>query len=176
MDFFATFTALEAHLTDRGHGIAIVGGIAMAAYGMTRTTLDLDVVVPGRAQDSLVRYLESEGFETLHLSSGYSNHLHPDPERGRIDVIYVRGETSDSLFRGLRQVEISADQRFPVVRPEHLAALKVFAMENDPSRRFRELEDIRYLMTLPEVDRGEIRRQFEKHGMEDRYDELAATL
>jgi hypothetical protein len=63
-----------------------------------------------------------------------------------------------------------------VPRPEHLAAMKVFAMKNDPSRTFRELEDIRFLLTLDGVDREMVRGYFEKHGLGHRHDEILTTL
>jgi len=98
MNFLSVLEKLEAFLRDRGYPCALIGGLSMAAYGMPRTTLDLDVVVPGEAQEELVAFLENEGYETLYRSEGYSNHLHGDSEKGRVDVVYVRGETSRRLF------------------------------------------------------------------------------
>jgi hypothetical protein len=60
----------------------------------------------------------------------------------------------------------------PVPKPEHLAAMKVHAIKNDPARRHQELADIRFLMSLPGVDRGEIRRYFESSGLGELYDDL----
>ena len=42
--------------------------------------------------------LESLGYETLYVSSGYSNHLHPLPFMGRVDFVYVPGDTAHVLF------------------------------------------------------------------------------
>jgi hypothetical protein len=64
------------------------------------------------------------------------------------------------------------DVTAPVPRPEHLAAMKVQAMKNDPRRRLRELADIQFLLGLPGVDAREIRGYFERAGLLDRYDEL----
>jgi hypothetical protein len=60
----------------------------------------------------------------------------------------------------------------PVPRPEHLAAMKIHAMKNDPSRTFQELADIQYLLRLPGVDELEIRGYFEKSGLLEKFDEL----
>jgi hypothetical protein len=59
-------------------------------------TLDLDVATEASAQEALIAFMESQGFVTLHRSPGYSNHRHP--RRGRVDFMYVRGETADRLF------------------------------------------------------------------------------
>lgn len=62
--------------------------------------------------------------------------------------------------------------RVPVPRPEHLIAMKVVAMKNDPRRTYQDMADIQFLLQLPEVDRDSVRAQFEKHGMGERYREL----
>lgn len=64
---------------------ALIGGFAMHAYGVPRATIDLDFVVPVGAQDGLIRHLENHGYETLHRSPAYSNHLHRDAALGRVD-------------------------------------------------------------------------------------------
>jgi hypothetical protein len=88
---------------------------------------------------------------------------------GRVDVVFVGGGTRDALFAGVRWVGGPGGNKIPVLRPEHLAAMKVFAIKNDPSRTLSELDDIRFLLTLDEVDSDQVRRQFEKHGLEDLY-------
>ena len=59
---------------------------------------------------------------------------------------------------------------------EHLAAMKIHAMKNDPSRAFQEMADIQFLMTLPGVDRDEIRAYFDKSGQLERFHELERSL
>jgi len=176
VEFERVLDAVTGFLDRQGVPSALIGGLAMAAYGLPRTTLDLDFVVPGDAQDALVEFLEGMGYGTLHRSSGYSNHVHSDPGLGRVDVVYVRGETSRELFTQRRWIAGPGGREQAVPRPEHLAAMKAFAMKNDPSRTFREMEDIRFLMTLPGVNRDEIRSYFLKHGLGNRYAEIEKTL
>lgn len=159
---------LESHETRH----AVIGGVAIAMYGHPRTTLDLDLIVESRIQEDLVRWLESLGYRTLHRSSGYSNHAHPEPSWGELDFVYVQGETAEKLFSGCRTAPGPGGLTVPVPRPEHMAALKVTAMKNDPSRTFREQEDIRFLLSLPGVDRREVRGYFERNGLTERFDEL----
>jgi len=151
---------------------AVIGGVAIVIYGFPRTTLDLDLIVESTIQEDLVRWLESLGYRTLHRSSGYSNHAHPDPSWGELDFVYVQGETAEKLFSSCQRAPGPGGLIVPVPRPEHLAALKVVAMKNDPERTFREQEDIRFLLSLPGVDRREVRSYFERHGLTERFDEL----
>jgi len=172
MDFARVIDAVSTFLSDRSYPFAVIGGVAVAAYGMVRTTLDVDLVTSNNAQADLVEHLESRGYETIHRSTGYSNHVHEDPELGRVDIVYVGGPTGESLFAGVRVVDGPGPHPIPVLRPEHLAAMKVFAIKNDPSRTHSELEDIRFLLTLEGVNSEEIRHHFEKHGLEKLYAEI----
>jgi hypothetical protein len=176
VDFARVLESVCGFLDQRGVRYAVIGGLGLAAYGMARTTLDVDLVVDGEAQEELVAFLSRLGYTTLHRSEGYSNHEHADPDWGGVDIVYVRGETSERLFEGARTVLGPRGRELPVPRPEHLAAMKVLAMKNDPTRTFQELADIRFLLELPGVDRGEVRGYFESHGLAERYRELEATL
>lgn len=175
MNFGKVLEIVANFLETRGFRYGVVGGVALAAYGLPRTTVDLDFVVEARAQHDLIQFLESEGYQTLHRSSGYSNHEHPDPSRGRVDFVYVRGETSEELFAGCRVLRGPGGKDIPVPRPEHISAMKVVAMKNDPSRIFQEMADVRFLLTLPGVDRREIEGYFERHGLKEHLDELERT-
>jgi hypothetical protein len=176
MNFGAALSTLTEFLEERGFLYAVVGGVALAAYGLPRTTLDLDFAVESRAQDELIRFLESRGYQTLHRSSGFSNHQHPDPDWGRLDFIHVRDETSRALFASCRRLQGPGGRQMPVPRPEHLVAMKVAAMKSDPARTFQEMNDIRFLLKLPGVDRAMATSYFERHGLRDRLDEIERTL
>lgn len=137
MDFAAALETVTSFLDEKGYSHAVIGGVALAAYGMLRTTLDLDFVVEGRAQEELIAHLEALGYQNR-----------PGP-------------------RGL-------GVRLP--KPEHLAALKVFALKNDPGRTFQEMADIRFLLQVPGVSRPEVRQYFARQGLEERFDEIERTL
>ncbi len=160
------------HLHSEGHPWALVGGHALAAYGKARSTLDLDLLVPGEAQHRLIEFMERLGYETLHRSSGFSNHLHSDSDLGRVDFIYVRGETQREIFEGAREVAGPDGVRVSVPRAEHLIAMKVQAMKNDPKRKFQDMADIAGLLESSGVDRPQVRSFFERAGMLALWDEL----
>ena len=164
--------AVSDFLEERGFRYAVIGAVALAAYGLPRTTVDLDLIVEASAQDDLIRFLKSRGYQTLHRSSGYSNHRHTDSHWGSIDFVYVGAETSEELFAATRRLKGPGGLSMPLPKPEHLAALKVVAMKNDPTRALQHMADIRFLVNLPGVDRREIRSYFDRHGMKDRFNEL----
>jgi hypothetical protein len=152
---------------------ALIGGLGLAAFGIPRATVDLDLLVPRAAQDAVIALMEGLGYQTLHRSSGYSNHLHADPLLGRVDFVYVGGETRERIFAAARPAEGPGGLRVMVPRVEHLIAMKVLAMKNDPGRRHQELADIGALLRATDVDRDEVRGYFAQLGMLGSWDELA---
>lgn len=163
-------------LEGRGFPHAVVGALGLHAHGLSRATIDLDVVTESAARPGLVRFLEELGYETLHVSAGYSNHQHPDPDWGGVDVIYVDEETAGRLFASCSRRLRLGEREAPVPRAEHLAAMKVHAMKNDPSRLVQDLADVQHLLRLPGTDRAEVRGYFERAGLEEWYERLVATL
>jgi hypothetical protein len=163
-------------LDERGHPYAVIGALALHAYGHSRATFDLDIVTASAARAELVDLLQGLGYETLHVSPGYSSHQHADAGWGGVDVVYVDGETAALLFPVCPRRLRLGNREAPVPRAEHLAAMKVQAMRNDPSRLLQGLVDVQYLLGLPGTDRAEVRGYFERAGLVEWYDRLIATL
>ncbi|MEM7052405.1 MAG: nucleotidyl transferase AbiEii/AbiGii toxin family protein [Acidobacteriota bacterium] len=176
MDLQATLNLIEPELQRTSSRWALIGGQALAFLGIPRSTLDTDFVVDATAQESLVKFLESRGYETLHRSAGYSNHLHHEPRLGRVDFVYVAGETADAIFGSCQQVTGPTGFSLPIPKPEHLIAMKLHAVSNDTTRRHQDLADIQSLLSLPGVDRQEVRSAFEKRGLGKELDALEANL
>jgi hypothetical protein len=155
LDFARELDVVEGFLAHGRFRVAVIGGVALTAYGHPRMTLDLDVVTEAAAQNTLIAFMESQGFVTLHRSSGYSNHRHADRNRGRVDFMYVRGTTADKLFAAARELPGPGGRSMLVPRPEHLIAMKVQAMKDAPERTGQDLVDIAYLFRLDGVNRDE---------------------
>ena len=146
MDFTRVIDAITGFLKRENVPFALVGAFALHAYGLSRATSDLDFVTGSDVRERLVAFLESLGYETLHASSGYSNHLHPDAAMGRLDFIYVAGKTSRRLFASPG------------------TTLRLGGRE------------VRVLLQVPGIDEDEVRGYFERAGMEDRYVEIKRSL
>ena len=172
MNFPRVLDEVARFMDARGLRFGVVGAVGLQAYGLARATADLDFVVEAEAQPALCAHLEALGYETIHRSAGYSNHVHALPALGRLDFVYVDVATAERMFRDARSMELLPGRAFRVPRPEHLAAMKVLAMKNDPSRTFQEMADIQFLLGLPGVDEEEIRGSFVKHGLLERFLEI----
>jgi hypothetical protein len=144
---------------------AVAGGLAIYAWGRSRTTQDVDFIVDGTQRDRILAHAEAAGYHAFHISEGYSNHEHADEQLGRIDFIYVYGSTRDQLFSTAEPRLIVSDVILPVPRPEHLIAMKVAAIKNAPRRVPIDAPDIEYLLTLPGIDREKVREYFVKNDL-----------
>jgi hypothetical protein len=172
VDFATVLADLVRFLEGHSLRVGLAGALALHAHGISRATSDLDLVVEDKAKPLLLQHLDALGYERLHVSEGFSNHLHTDSRLGRVDFIYVDEHTAGLLFGQAIRSRLFAGVEVLVPRPAHLAAMKIQAMKDDPSRTLRELEDIRLLMKLPGVDQDEIGRYFERCGLKARFDEL----
>lgn len=155
---------------------AVIGGLAIQAWGHSRFTRDLDIVVPRSAQERIITFAEEKGYETLYSSDGFSNHLHSEERFGRVDFMFVDTKTADQIFSGARRRLLLPDLEVPVPRPEHLIAMKLLAIRNNPARVFQEMTDIQHLVRIDGVDRAEVREYFERFDLLRLYDDLEKTI
>ena len=137
MDIAGVLGDVRGYLDREAIPFALVGALALHTYGYARATNDLDLLVGREAQDGLISFLEKRGFETLHPSDGYSNHLHPT--LGRVDVIYVDADTRVKIMAGARLASVGGTSVL-VPKPELLAAMKVHAMSSNDRPDLLDLE------------------------------------
>jgi hypothetical protein len=171
MDVTRVLDLVRPYFESRGEPYALVGGLALLAYGSPRATFDVDLLAARSIRDDLVSFLEGEGFLTLSVQPGFSNHQHGDPALGRLDVIYVSGTTADAVFAGCRPRSITTTLTAPVPRAEHLVAMKVQAFAKDQTR-YSDLADLQFLLALPGLDSDEARSYFESSGLSDYFEKL----
>jgi hypothetical protein len=169
--FSEVLAEVEAAFAAHGVRWAVVGGVAISLWGIARLTDDLDFVVPGDQEDSAVAALESIGFSVFRRTVGFANFARASDSPGRIDLLFVRGQTAIDLFSRVGQ-RSAGTQVLPVVHAEHLVAMKLFAISRNPGRRARDLEDIRGLLARGAVDGPTILRYLERYGQRP----LAAEL
>ncbi len=152
---------------------AVIGGLAIRAWGHVRATQDVDFVVEQEFKRQVVAFAENEGFETLHVSDGYSNHV-----RGtdRVDFMYVDPATAQDIFRGSQRREVIAGIQMDVAKPEHLSAMKAIAIKYNPRRGWRDVDDVLFLLRLPGVDRQFVRDYFVRKGLLEIFDEIEKRI
>jgi hypothetical protein len=172
MDAERLLALVAGHLESIGAPWALAGGFALNALGFARLTKDVDLVVDESAREPLLRALTEDGFAVLYTSEGYTNLLHADPTLGRLDLIWLEGETSRKVFAGCKEVPGPGSRPIRVPRPEHLLAMKAAAIANNPDRGIRDLADVQFLLRLPGIDDNEVRGYFAQRGVLDVWQRL----
>jgi len=176
VEFANVLQLIGKQLDSQGAEWAVVGGLALAVHGAGRMTTDVDVATERSAQIALVEFLESAGYETLHVSEGYSNHAHQDPAMGRLDVVYVDASTASDLFGEAATVEVFPGVLAKVPQAEHLVAMKVLAAKNDPSRRLQEMADIVALLRATKLGADSVREYFARHDLIEAWEQVRDSL
>ncbi len=172
MDAERLLGLVEAACRKVGTRWAVIGGMAMNAYGHARTTLDFDIAAEEGLRKALLSHLAAEGFDILNDVEGFSNLLHADPALGRLDVLWLDGTTADRVFSRLRRLPGPGGRDVPVPAPEHLVAMKVRSIQSRPTRVFRDGADLEQLLRISDLDDNEARGFFERAGLIELYDRL----
>jgi hypothetical protein len=172
MDLRSVLLEIHTALRDAGIAHALIGGLALAAHGAGRATIDLDLLADGDRADDVDRILRERGYESLQRTTHVANYVAASPERGRIDVLFARRAYGRAMLaRAAPHTILGA--AIPVADAADLIGLKVQASSNDPSRRYLDLADIERLLRSATLDLTRVREYFR---LFDREKELDALL
>ncbi len=137
---------------------ALIGGFALAAYGVARATQDIDLLVDGSDKQKVKEIMIVAGFKVVHES----NEVLQLSGIGQLDILYANREASLKMLshsKVLNQFPVS------VVSLEDLIALKIQAYVNDPKREFQDKADILALLqNNPDADYGIIKAYADMFG------------
>ena len=172
MDLRSVLLEIQTALDDARIDYALIGGLALAAHGAGRATVDLDLLADGERADDVDRLLLAHGYQCIHRNDHVGNYASEDARRGRIDFLFVSRDYGRAMLRRSRPHPILG-RSIAVVDASDLIGLKVQSSSNDPSRMRRDLADIERLLQTGELDPDRIREYF---SLFDREKELDALL
>lgn len=172
MDLRSVLLEIQTALDEAGVEYALIGGLALAAHGAARATVDIDLLADGERADQIDRLLVAHGYECLHRNEHVGNYASHDASRGRIDFLFVSRDYGRAMLRRA-QPHTVLGRSISVVDASDLIGLKVQSSSNDPSRMRRDLADIEKLLETGELDMDRIREYF---SLFDREKELDALL
>jgi hypothetical protein len=139
MNLRATLKLAHSLLDQHKIPHALIGGLALACYGSTRATVDLDLLIREEHKDKV---------KTLFLNNGFnlafeSEEVLQFSGMGYVDVLLARRPISQKI---LSEANINGPEGINFVRCEDLIGLKIQAYVNDPSREFQDKTDIQFLI------------------------------
>ena len=135
------FEQIAAAAEREGLAVLVIGGHAVNAYGYTRTTLDVDVLVSVETFPEWQAVFESAGYRWAGQTETFARLDAPvtDPPSLPVDVMLVSGETFSKLYADQKLLDFGGTL-LPVPKPLNLIALKLHTMRNP--ERFKKGKDL----------------------------------
>ena len=139
MNLRQTLKLAHTLLSDANIDHALIGGLALATYGSTRATVDLDLLI--HESDALKA-------KELLLKNGFTID-HESPEviqfkgMGYVDLLLARRPISQKM---LFEAHKSGPEGIKVLKPEDIIGLKIQAYKNNSKRELQDKADIQFLI------------------------------
>jgi hypothetical protein len=131
---------LEQAMQARSIRHALVGGLAVALYGVARATDDVDVLVDVEAADDIETALGGLGFEIALRGDGFARYARAPfaalPGRKEwIDVLFARHDVGRRLLaQAQRNLCLFLHVELPVIPLEGLLLMKLMTIVGNPDR------------------------------------------
>jgi predicted nucleotidyltransferase len=163
MNFALVFKFLIENFAREKISFALIGGFALQAAGVTRTTRDIDLLVLSEDSPKIKEIMVKHRYELLHESGEALNFVSKDFELGRVDFLLAhRSYTLAMLKRAAEEPVLDGKCKIKVLRVEDQIGLKVQASSNDPRRMHQDMADIKMLIVsrYPKLDMKLLREYF----------------
>jgi predicted nucleotidyltransferase len=143
---------LHAKAEELGLKYLVIGGHAVNAYGIPRTTIDVDFLVQREERDRWMVLLNREGFSLAHDGGNFLQFSPPYGTEWNLDLMLVNDSTFTKLQTAAKQVHMLGIATF-VPSVEHLISLKLHALRFGPPHRYdKDLVDVLTLIRATEID------------------------
>ena len=158
---------------------ALIGGFALQAVGLTRTTKDVDLLILSDDAQKVKDILLKKGYELIYESEDVFNFVSRDSELGRIDFLLAHRKYSlEMLHRAPEMPVLGGKFKTKVLKIEDLIGLKVQATSNDPKRINQDITDIKSLIrdNRDSLDVDRIREYFKLFDRERDLDKIIEEI
>ncbi|MBI4801668.1 MAG: nucleotidyltransferase family protein [Elusimicrobia bacterium] len=173
MDLKKVLTVIVAEFGKNNVSYAIIGGFAMGALGVPRSTIDLDFLVPAEALHKVEAIMLALGYKKVFSSENASQYVSPSAEMGEVDFLHAFRPISVKMLAEAETVPVFGKEvRVKVPKAEDLIALKLQSINNNPTRLAKDNSDIEELMKSRKLDWEILETYFELFGMGRRFLEL----
>jgi len=119
----------------------------MQSAGVTRTTLDIDLIILSENAPIIKEIMLSHGYDLIHESEDILNFAGKKFELGRVDFLLAhRKYTLAMLKRAEEKAIFEGKLKIKVLKPEDIIGLKIQSSSNDPQRLQQDMADITALI------------------------------
>src|SRR3989338_4370903 len=163
MDFDLVFKNILESFQKEKIDFALIGGFALLAHGMDRTTQDIDLLMLIEDKEKVKKIMTSQGFELHHESKDVMNFFGMVPILGRVDFIVAhRQYARDMLKKAIEKEILNGKFKIKVITIEDQIGFKVQSSTNDKERQQKDLIDIEWLIksNYPNLNMNLVREYF----------------
>ena len=154
-------------------GYALIGGFAIGALGVPRSTIDLDFLVYAEALHKVEAIMLALGYKKVFASENASQYVSPSAEMGEVDFLHAFRPISMRMLAEAETVPVFGKEvRVKVLKAEDIIALKLQSINNNPARLAKDSSDIEELLKSRKPDWKILETYFELFGMGARFLEL----
>ncbi len=175
MDFKLVLERLLTGFHEKDIRYALLGGMALGAWGAPRGTVDIDFLVHLDDIPKVDALMQGLGYECRYRTENVSQYVSPLQVFGEVDFLHAFRSASLSMIQRAEDRKIF-DERISVkvLKIEDLIGFKVQAMANNESRKALDMTDIESLLSLhaSTVDWTLIEEYFALFGLNDLCTEL----
>jgi len=175
MDFITVLRFITGTFNREKVDFALIGGFALQAAGVARTTRDIDLLILSEESPRIKDIMTRHGYELIHESDDVLNFAGRKMELGRVDFLLAhRKYTLAMLARAEERSVLDGTLKVKTIRPDDLVGLKVQSSSNDPARFNQDMADIRALVknNYGTMDMDLVREYFVLFDREDELDEI----
>jgi hypothetical protein len=138
---------------------ALIGGLALACYGSTRATMDVDLIIHEKDKQSSIDLLKKNGFELYHQNLEVLQFK----GIGLVDILLARRPMAEEILKNAQKN--SGPEGMSFVQAEDLIGLKIQAYKNDKSRLLQDKADIQFLLSsIEDLDFEKIKKYADLFG------------
>ena len=147
MDIERVLRTIVEEFDREGIGYAVIGGFAVGALGVMRTTMDLDFLLAAEDAARMEDTMHRLGYRCVYRTENVSQYVSDVKVLGEVDFVHAFRKASLSMLAHAREVAVfDGALRVMVALPEDVIGLKLQAAVNNPVRESREFVDIEALM------------------------------
>ena len=147
MDFKTVLDLIIRAFEKEGIRYGLIGGFALGALGVPRSTIDLDFLVLRDDLNRVDKIMESNGYKCVYKTENVSQYVSAVKIFGEIDFLHAFRKISVGMLEKAQSLDIFEGKlKIRVLRPEDIIGLKVQATANNPERATQDYLDIEALM------------------------------
>ncbi len=174
MEYPTVFDLIATEFKKAGIDYILIGGFAVNAYKYGRSTKDIDFMIAEEDGPKASEILQRAGFKEFHKNENFLRFDGGQRYGWIVDLVFTNRQTLSQLIEHGGTAQI-VGQTIPVPSIEHLIAMKLHAIKQQPEkRRSKDLLDIAQLIEINKIDfkNPKFREFFLKFGTPELYKQI----